>query len=54
MLFLEGKWFYNHVLSFRNKSGVKLRDVNTTKITEVKHFDKDKNEITSKLTCLLS
>ncbi len=53
-LFLEGKWFYNYVLDFRNKSGVKLNDINTSKIKEVKHFDKDKNEITSPLTCLLS
>ena len=54
MLFLEGKWFYNYILDFRNKSGVKLKDINTNKIKEVKHFDKDKNEFVSPLTCLLS
>lgn len=53
-LFLEGKWFYNHILDFRNKSGVKLKDINTSKIKEVKHLDKDKNELVSPLTCLLS
>lgn len=31
MLFVEGKWFYNHILSMK-KNGVKLRDINTTKI----------------------
>ena len=53
-LFLEGKWFYNHILNLRNKSGVKLKDINTSKIKEVKHLDKDKNELVSPLTCLLS
>ena len=53
-LFLEGKWFYNYILDFRNKSGVKLKDINTNRIKEVKHLDKDKNEIVSPLTCLLS
>ena len=53
-LFLEGKWFYNYILDFRNKSGVKLKDINTNKIKEVKHLDKDKNELVSPLTCLLS
>ena len=45
MLFVEGKRFYNHVLSMK-KNGIKLRDINTTKIKEVKHFDKDKKEQT--------
>jgi hypothetical protein len=53
MLFVEGKWFYNHMLSMK-KNGIKLRDINTTKIKEVKHFDKDKNEIISKLEYLSS
>ena len=53
-LFLEGKWFYNYILDFRNKSGIKLKDINTNKIKEVKRLDKDKNEIVSPLTCLLS
>ena len=53
MLFVEGKWFYNHVLSTK-KNGIKLRDINTTRIKEVKHFDKDGNEITTKLQHLSS
>ena len=53
MLFVEGKWFYNHVLSMK-KNGLKLRDINTTNIKEVRHFDKDKNEILSKIEHLSS
>ena len=53
MLFVEGKWFYNHVLSMK-KNGIKLRDINTTSIKEVKHLDKDGNEVVSKLQCLSS
>ena len=48
MLFIEGKWFYNHVLSMK-KNGIKLRDINTTSIKEVKHFDKDGIEIITQL-----
>ena len=50
MLFVEGKWFYNHILSIHKE--VKLKDINTTYVKEVKHFDKDKNEIISKLEYL--
>jgi hypothetical protein len=53
MLFVEGKWFYNHVLSMK-KNGMKLRDINTTNIRDVRHFDKDKNEILSRLEVLSS
>ena len=53
MLFVEGKWFYNHVLSMK-KNGIRLRDINITNIKEVRHFDKDKNEILSKLEVLSS
>ena len=48
MLFVEGKWFYNHVLSMK-KNGIKLRDINTTNIKVVKHFDKDGNEVMRQL-----
>lgn len=54
MLFLEGKWFYNHVLNLKKSNGKKLQDINSTKISEVSHFDKDKNQITSKLENLSS
>lgn len=53
MLFVEGKWFYNHVLSMK-KNGVRLRDINTTNIKDVRHFDKDKNEVVSQLNQLSS
>ena len=53
MLFIEGKWFYNHVLSMK-RNGVQLKDINTTNIKEVKHFDKDKNEIISNIKYLRS
>ena len=53
MLFVEGKWFYNHVLSMK-KNGIKLRDINTTKIKQVKHFDKDGNEVISQIHHLSS
>jgi len=53
MLFVEGKWFYNHILAMK-KNGIKLRDINTTNIKKVKHFDKDRNEVVSKLHYLSS
>jgi hypothetical protein len=53
MLFVEGKWFYNHVLSI-HKHGTMLKDVNTSRVKEVRHFDKDKNEVTSELQVLSS
>ena len=39
-LFLEGKWFYNHILNMK-KNGVQLRDINTTSIKTVSKLDKD-------------
>ena len=48
MLFVEGKRFYNHVLSI-HRTGTYLNDINSTKIKEVEHFDKDKNKLSSKL-----
>lgn len=53
MLFVEGKWFYNHILAMK-KNGIRLKDINTTNIKEVKHFDKDRNEILSKIEHLSS
>ena len=53
MLFVEGKWFYNHILSMK-KNGIKIRDINTTKIKEVKHFNKYKEEQLSSLKYLSS
>lgn len=48
MLFVEGKWFYNHVLGI-HQAGTYLKDINSAKIKEVEHFDKDKNKLSSKL-----
>lgn len=53
MLFVEGKWFYNHVLAMK-RNGIQLKDINTTSIKDVKHFDKDGNEVVSQLRCLSS
>ena len=36
------------------KNGIRLRDINTTNIKEVRHFSKDKNEILSRLEVLNS
>jgi len=48
MLFVEGKWFYNHILNL-HKSGTKLNKINSTNIKLVERFDKDRNQITTKL-----
>lgn len=50
-LFVEGKWFYNHVLNLHN-NGQKLNAINTTNIKTVNHYDKDKNLIQSELKVL--
>ena len=50
-LFVEGKWFYNHVLNLHN-NGQKLNSINTTNIKSVDHYDKDKNLVNSKLKVL--
>ena len=52
-LFLEGKWFYNHILNMK-KNGVQLRDINTTSIKTVRKLDKDQNELSEDLQCLSS
>ena len=51
MLFVEGKWFYNHILRLK-KNGIRLRDINTTNIKTVLHYDKDGNPVESKLMFL--
>lgn len=48
MLFVEGKWFYNHVLNL-HQAGAKLVDINTTSIKSVRHQTKDKTWLESKL-----
>lgn len=45
MLFVEGKWFYNHVLNI-HQSGIPLKDINSTKIKEIEKFNKTKEKET--------
>jgi len=48
MLFVEGKWFYNYVLSLHKD--LSLREINPCRIKEVNRFDKDHNQIQTKLS----
>ena len=48
MLFLEGKWFYNHVLNLHH-SGLSLKNINSTKIKEINKFNKNNEKETTKL-----
>ena len=50
-LFLEGKWFYNHVLNL-HQNGQKLNSIDTTSIKTVNHYDKDRQLVNSKLNVL--
>lgn len=50
-LFIEGKWFYNHVLNL-HKNGQTLNSINTTSIKSVDHYDKDGQLINSELNVL--
>ena len=52
MLFVEGKWFYNHVLNLHQQSGLRLSDINSTNIKVVEHYDKNRNPIQSELKYL--
>jgi hypothetical protein len=51
-LFVEAKWFYNHVLSLKKEQECKLCDINTTSIRTVVHLDKDRNEVETDLRVL--
>ena len=52
MLFVEGKWFYNHVINLHQEQQVRLLDINTTNIKSVNHFTKDHELIVSELEYL--
>lgn len=52
MLFVEGKWFYNHELNLLNNGSFK--DIDPLDIENVIHYDKNKNEISSSLLFLTS
>lgn len=53
-LFLEGKWFYNHILSEKKKREVPFNCINPTSFKEVLRRDKDGNEFSYKLQVLPS
>ena len=42
MLFLEGKWFYNHILNLHGS--LELGKINTTGIKTVEKFNKDRQK----------
>lgn len=44
MMFVEGKWFWNSIISFTENNNIKDFDI---KEKTVKHFDKDHNEVIS-------
>ena len=50
-LFIEGKWFYNHVLNL-HRNGTPFSQINTGQIKEVSHRDKAKNDLTDELTVI--
>ena len=47
MLFIEGKWFYNHMLNLHKD--LLLRDINACNVKEIDRLDKDRNVIHTKL-----
>ena len=54
LLFLEGKWLYNHILSEKKKMEVPLNCINPTGFKDVLRRDKDGNETSYKLQVLPS
>ena len=53
MFFVEAKWMYNHILNL-SKENTDIFSLTYNDLTEVNHYDKDKNLITSKLSYLSS
>lgn len=51
MMFIEGKWLYNDIVSKLQTKNFSLKSYNPL-VKEVKHFDKDQNEIVSKFEYL--
>lgn len=47
MLFVEGKWFYNHLLNLHKEK--ELREINVCQVKEVNHFNKEHQKINSRL-----
>ena len=46
MMFIEGKWLYNDIVSKLQDPNFSLKEYNPL-VKEVRHYDKDKNEIVS-------
>ena len=51
MMFVEGKWLYNYIISKLQSEDFKLSEFNPL-VKEVQHFDKDGNEVISKFEYL--
>ena len=45
MIFLEGKRFYNHVLTLKKNENLTLRQINPSQIYKIDYLDKDKNVV---------
>lgn len=54
LMFLEGKWFYNHILSEKKKIEVPLNLINPTSFKEILKLDKDGHEVSYTLKNLPS
>ena len=54
LLFLEGKWFYNYILSEKKKREVPLNLINPTNFKDILKLDKDRNEVSYTLKNLPS
>lgn len=54
LLFLEGKWFYNHILSEKKKREIPLNLIKPTDFKDVVKLDKDGHEVSYALKNLPS
>ena len=54
LLFLEGKWFYNHLLSEKKKREIPLNLIKPTDFKDIVKRDKDGNEVSHRLQILPS
>ena len=54
LLFLEGKWFYNHILSEKKKREIPLNLIKPTNFKDVVKLDKDGHEVSYALKNLPS
>lgn len=54
LMFLEGKWFYNHILSEKKKREIPLNLITPTDFKDVVKLDKDGNEVSYALKNLPS